>query len=345
MKTLKLTAIRTLELTNAPDPVIRHPKDVLLKIAAVGICGSDIHYYKQGRIGEQIIQFPFTLGHECTAIVEKIGKNVKTLSPGDHVAVDPQVPCGTCSQCQAGRKHTCLNGKFLGCPGQLEGCLSDYIVMPEECCFKLDRNLDLISAVLIEPLSVAMHSYKLVTPEKNNRIGVFGVGPIGLSVTSILKTLGNNHVYGTDKLDYRLDIAAELGADWRGNVETSDVVGEINAAEPDLLDAVYECCGEQEALDQAVELLTPGGTLYLVGIPEVNRISFDISKVRRKEICIQNVRRQNECMLDAIRFVEDNTRYRELLITHVVSADEAKKAFDLVGGYEDNVVKAVIRFN
>ncbi|MBN1154337.1 alcohol dehydrogenase catalytic domain-containing protein [candidate division KSB1 bacterium] len=344
MKTLKLTAPRTLELTETQKPEIQHPTDVLLKIAVVGICGSDIHYYKQGGIGDQIIEFPFTMGHECTAIVEKAGSKVTKLTKGDHVAIDPQVPCGRCSQCLTDRKHTCLNGKFLGCPGQLEGCLSEYIVMPEECCFKLDKQSDLIESVLVEPLSVAMYAHKLSNSIQRKQIAVLGVGPIGLSITSILKTIGDNDIYVTDKLDYRLEIARKLGAGWAGNVEEADVVREISIKEPDLMDAVFECCGEQDALDQAIDLLKPGGTLYLVGIPEVNRVSFDISKVRRKEICIQNVRRQNECMPQAIHFVEEHQVYRELLITHVYPVNQAAEAFETVAEYRDKVVKAVVRF-
>ena len=132
MKTLVLTGIRKIEIVEQPAPVLRHPTDVLLKITRVGICGSDIHYYTQGRIGDQIVRFPYSIGHECSAIVTDVGKQVTRFRLGDLVVVDPSVSCGICDQCLLGYFHTCRKVQFLGCPGQLEGCLCDLLVMPED---------------------------------------------------------------------------------------------------------------------------------------------------------------------------------------------------------------------
>src|SRR5262245_31128152 len=130
-------------LRDVRDPEIRRPDDVLIKMGAVGVCGSDIHYYTTGRIGSQIVEFPFTVGHECAGTVMDVGSEVTHLHPGDRIAIEPAMTCGKCDQCLVGRENTCRNNRFLGCPGQAEGSLSELLVMPEENCFKIDDNLSL----------------------------------------------------------------------------------------------------------------------------------------------------------------------------------------------------------
>ena len=123
MKSFVLTGLNQMELRDLPVPDIKSPTDVLLKIAAVGVCGSDIHYYKSGKIGSQVVTYPFTVGHEGAGIVEKIGPAVKRLAPGVLVAIEPAIVCHKCDQCLVGRPHTCRNLRYLGCPGQADGCL------------------------------------------------------------------------------------------------------------------------------------------------------------------------------------------------------------------------------
>ena len=149
MKTLVLTGIRQIEMTERPMPILKNPDDVLIRIKTVGVCGSDIHYYTQGRIGTQVVEFPFAVGYECSGIIEEVGSSVTRVKPGDLVVVDPSIHCGTCDQCLAGRPHTCRKNRFLGCPGQIDGCLSEYIVMPEFTCFTLSPKFNATTAALI----------------------------------------------------------------------------------------------------------------------------------------------------------------------------------------------------
>src|SRR3989339_521050 len=135
MKKVVLTGIKKFEIVEVSKPQLINDDDVLLKIDTVGICGSDIHYYSEGKIGDQVIDFPFTIGHECSAIVERVGKKVSGLKPGDVVAVEPTLSCHKCEQCLSGREHTCTNQKFLGCPGQIDGCLSEFLIMPAGNCY------------------------------------------------------------------------------------------------------------------------------------------------------------------------------------------------------------------
>jgi len=342
MKAMVLTGIRQMELREVPDPVIQKPNDVLLKLATVGVCGSDVHYYATGRIGIQVVKYPFTVGHECSAVVVKTGPAVKNIKIGDRVAVEPAMPCWECDQCKVGRPHTCRKLRFLGCPGQAEGCLSEFIVMPEECCFPVPASMSFDRAALVEPLSIGYYGVKQSLPMPGAAIGILGAGPIGLSVLLPARAQGARKIYVTDKIDSRLASAKKAGADWTGNVDRQDIVAEITQAEPLLLDVVFECCGEQSAIDQAVDLLKPGGKLLMIGIPTVDRIAFTIDKARRKELCIQNVRRQNHCVQPALDLLTSGKINADFMITHHFPFNRTPEAFDLVEHYRDGVVKAVI---
>lgn len=345
MKKISLTEIGKFEIAESPKPHLSNDDDVLLKIDTVGVCGSDIHYYKEGNIGDQVVEFPFTIGHECSAIVEAVGNKVTRVKQGDIVAIEPAVSCGRCPQCLAGREHTCLDQKCLGCPGQIEGCLSEYITMPEGNCYPISRNINSEIAALVEPLSIGYYAASFLSDKENiNSIAVLGVGPIGLGTLLSLQTFGYTQIYVTDKLDYRLETAKKAGVVWAGNPNKEDIVASINKINPSEFDVVFECCGEQEALDQAIEILKPGGTLLIVGIPETDRISFDISKIRRKEIAIQNVRRQNRSMQPVIDLIASGKLSPGFMITHRFPFEKTNEAFDIVANYEDYVIKALIKF-
>jgi L-iditol 2-dehydrogenase len=343
MKAMMLTGIRQMEMMDVPDIAIKSDTDVLIKMKAVGVCGSDVHYYNTGRIGSQVVEFPYAVGHECAGVVEAAGKDVTDLKPGDRIAIDPAISCHKCDQCLSGRHHTCRELLFLGCPGQLPGCLSEYIVMPRECCYKISDSMSFEQAAISEPLAIGVYAVKKSIPMKGADIGILGSGPIGLSVLLPAKMQGAAKVYVTDKIDSRLDVAKKCGADWCGNPDKQDVVADITAKEPLLLDVVFECCGQQEAIDQAIELLKPGGKLVMIGIPEVDRISFSIDQIRRKEICIQNIRRQIGCVQDALDMI-DNGLNVDIMATHKFKFDQTKQAFYLVAAYKDGVVKAMIEF-
>lgn len=342
MKSQVLTGIRALEGREVTMPCLRNDYDVLLKVAQVGLCGSDVHYYASGRIGSQVVQYPFTVGHECSATVEKVGRAVTRVCPGDRVAVEPAMSCWNCDQCLEGRPHTCRNLRFLGCPGQAEGCLSEYIVMPEDCCYPIPPNMTLEQAALSEPLSIGVYAVTLAEVMPGAKIGILGSGPIGLSVLLAAREAGATEVYMTDRQEARTKVALAAGASWAGNPDREDVVGSIVSAEPLLLDVVVECCGRQEAVDQAVSLLKPGGKLMMVGIPAEDRISLPIDVVRRKEICFQNVRRQNHCLQSALNMISEGRVNVDFMVTHRFPFVQAKTAFDLVQGYQAGVVKAMI---
>ncbi len=344
MKTWVLTGLRTMALREAPTPALARDTDVLLRMAAVGVCGSDIHYYTAGRIGAQVVRYPFAVGHEGAAVVERVGPAVRRVRPGDRVAIEPAVSCGACDQCRRGRPHTCRRLVFLGCPGQAEGCLSELLAMPETACVPLADGISLEQAALSEPLAIGLYAARRALPLKGAAIAILGAGPIGLSVLLGARLHGAARIYVTDPIAPRRRVAVGAGADWAGDPDGEDIVASIVRQEPMLLDAVFECCGRQSAIDQAVALLRPGGRLMLVGIPETERVAVVSDQARRKELDLRHVRRQCECLAPTLALLERGRLQPEFMVTHRFPFAETPAAFHLVAGYRDGVVKAMIRF-
>ena len=338
-----LTGIRQMEMRDIPAPEIKNPSDVLIRMKIVGVCGSDVHYYTQGKIGSQVVEYPFTVGHEGAGIVEKVGAAVTKVKPGDRIAVEPAMSCWKCDQCLEGRPHTCRKLRFLGCPKQADGCLSEYLVMPEECCFKIKASMSFEEAAISEPLAIGVYAVSRSIPMKGAKIAILGAGPIGLSILLPAMAQGAEKVYMTDKIGSRIQLAEKMGATWTGNPEKADIVKEIANREPLLVDVVFECCGQQEALEQAVEIVKPGGKIMLIGIPpSLKNWGLNVDLARRKEICIQNVRRQNHCVQAALDMIDNKLFDVNKMTTHRFKFKDTKKAFDLVADYKDGVVKAMI---
>jgi len=376
VKAAYFTGLRQLQIRDAPEPKLQRPDQVLLRIDRVGVCGSDVHYYLNGRIGDQILQYPATLGHECAGTVVEVGTAVDRVRPADRVAVDPAIVCGQCDQCRAGRPNTCRKLQFLGCPGEAPGAAAEYRVLPAENCFPIPQGMTLDQAVLAEPLSVGLYAVRLIGDCPNFRgagdcpdfragdcpdfraakmglsplvggnrevhLAIFGAGPIGLSVLLCAKARVPCRAYVTDLLDDRLEVARRCGADWTGNAKSDDVVAAIAGQEPQGLDLVFECSGDPACIDQAQRLLTPGGTLVLVGIPPVEQVGFDPHVMRRKELTFQNVRRQIGCVAPVLGMIGRGEIDTGPLLTHHFPLERIREAFELVAGYRDGVIKAVI---
>lgn len=333
-----------MEMMDVPEPVLQNPGDVKIRLLALGICGSDVHYYTRGRIGSQIVSYPFAVGHECAGVVTETGHLVTRIKEGDIVAVEPSMWCGRCDQCLSGRHHTCRNIRFLGCPGQAEGALSEFIILPETSCFPLPEKLTPDHGAISEPLSIGIYSVKKAGDINGKKIAVLGFGPIGMSVTLAARAAGAGSVFVTDKIDERLAVARTEKAAFTGNPSKEDVVKKIKDIIPLGVDVVFECCGQQEAVDQAVEILKPGGSIIIVGIPETDKWSLSVDDTRRKELSVQFIRRQVNCTATALEMMNNGTIDVSNMVTHRFPFDRTKEAFDLVEGYCDGVMKAMIDF-
>ncbi|MFA9390263.1 MAG: alcohol dehydrogenase catalytic domain-containing protein [Prolixibacteraceae bacterium] len=345
MKKSVLTGINKIELIEVPKPILVHPNDVLIRMSVVGVCGSDIHYYKTGRIGSQVVEYPFTVGHEGAGIVESVGIDVTMVKPGDKVAVEPSIACGHCDQCKAGRENTCRNNLFLGCPGQIEGNLVEYLIFPEKQCLKLAEHQSIDDGATSEPLAIGRYAVNQAALKSTDTIGILGFGPIGMSVLQMAVADGIQQIFVSEKFDARGEVALKNGAKWLTNPFKENVETRIESEVPELLDVVFECCGHQETMDNAIEILKPGGKLILIGIPEFDRWTFKADLARRKELTIIHTRRQNNCTHRTLDMLASGKVDGRAMITHRFPFSKVAEAFDMVANYKDGVMKAMIDFD
>ncbi len=341
MKAVLFTGLNKIQVYEWDEPKITNDNDVLVEISACGICGSDIHYLINGKIGSQIVKYPHISGHEASGIVLETGKSVKKVKKGDKIAIEPAVSCLKCDQCIAGRFNTCRNIKFLGCPDELTGAFSEKIVIPERNCFKIPETLPVETAAFAEPLSISIYSVQRSGRMKNKSIAILGTGPIGLGVLLAAKIEHPRKIYVTDKIKNRLDTAMKLGADWCGNANDPELTKVILSEEPHQVDTVFECSGNFATIAHAFEILKPGGLLVIVGIPEDNDMILKADQFRRKELTVTYIRRQNECLESAVKFLDSIQEKAKLLITHKFKYEKAETAFDTVSKYKDGIIKAI----
>lgn len=343
MKTLFLTAPLTFECRETAPPDA--PEGWLrVRVRHVGICGSDVHYYTEGKIGDAVVEYPHVLGHEVSGeVLDGAGH----LAVGTPVYVEPALVCHECDQCRAGRENTCRNIKFLGKPLERPGCMCDEIVAPPECVIPLRAGMTLEEGLLLEPLCVGVYAVSRANLPESATVAVVGAGPIGLSVLLALSDGDAGQVFVSEPVEARRQAAAALGA--ATTLDPSPLAkgahGAVQEASDGGVDVAFECAGSQEAIDDAIAMLKPGGTLMLIGIPEtVDRIHLDPNALRHNEVTIVNVRRQNAAIERAMSLQERRRDFKDALITHRFAPEQAKEAFDLVHHRGKGVIKAVIAF-
>ncbi len=336
-----LYGIRDVKLESCPVPR-PGPGEVLLQIASVGVCGSDVHYYSEGRIGNQIVNSPIIMGHEFSAYVVKLGAGVENLNPGQLVAVDPAIPCGKCELCHLDHPNLCPNVQFCGTP-PVNGVFAEYTVMPAENCFSLPENISQDEGALLEPLGVAIHAVNLSHIKPGDTVTVLGAGPIGLLIAKVAKTAGAGGVFMTDPLEYRCKFAKKYTADECFDPVNQDLEVEINRATRGRgTDIVFEAAGATETPQQAADIVRFGGKVVLAGIPADDKLSFSASIARRKGLTIKLVRRMKHTYPRAIEMVNTGQVDLEPLITHRLPITGVGDAMELLTHYSDGVIKAVI---
>ena len=230
----------------------------------------------------------------------------------------------------------------MGNPGEAPGALAERCVVPAACCVAIPASMSLDEAMLVEPLSIGLHAVRLAQLAAGMKIAVLGAGPIGLSVLLCAKATAPCAALVTDLLEERLAVARRCGADAVWNARQGDVAARIARAEPLGLDLVFECSGDPACLQQGQSLLAPGGALMLVGIPPVDVVTFDPHRMRRLELRFQAVRRQNDCVAPAVGLIAERRLDPSPLLTHRFPLGDVSAAFELVAGYRDGVIKAVV---
>jgi len=319
MKVIRLHARADLRLHNEPDP-IPGSGEKMVQVKAVGICGSDLHWFIEGGIGDaQLLEHPLVPGHEFAGI----------LDSGERVAVDPAIPCGKCDFCKHGHPNLCPEIRFAGY-GNVDGALCEYMAWDERCLFPLPDSITDEEGAMLEPLGVAIHAVDLAHLKTGMTVGVFGCGPIGLLIIQLAKLSGAVKIIATDKFPHRVEAAKTLGADHAHFVSDRLDSSTLRAATGGRgVDVAFEVAGNQGAVDDAFAAVIPGGKVILTGIPDDEKTSFSASVARRKGLTIKLVRRMKHTYPRAIELVAQGLVDVRSLVTHRFPLAQADGAFSM----------------
>lgn len=339
-----LYGIRDIRLEQVPVPV-PGPGEVLLKIASVGICGSDVHYYLEGRIGSQVVTDPIIMGHEFSAYVAGLGEGVEGLEQDQLVTVEPGISCGICESCIQGHPNLCPQVRFCGTP-PINGVFAGYSVMPADNCFPLPPGFSPDDGAMLEPLGIAIHTIDLAKIKPGSSVAILGAGPIGLLCSAVARAAGASQIYMTEPVAYRREFASRYGATAVFDPDHQDVVAEVQKATHGRgVDVAIEAAGASETPQQGAQMCRPGGKLILAGIPADDSLSLNASTIRRKGLTIKVVRRMKHTYPRAIRLVEAGLVDLKPLITHQLTLEFLADAFEMVAAYNDGVIKAIVSIN
>lgn len=318
MKSVRLHETGDLRIHDEPVPVAS-AGEKLIRIKSVGVCGSDLHWFSEGEIGDAKLEHPLVLGHEFAGVTED----------GQRVAIDPAIPCGYCEFCELGHPNLCENMIFAG-HGKTDGALREWLAWSEKSLFPIPDSISDADGAMLEPLGVAIHTVDLGKLKAGMTVGVFGCGPIGLLIIQMAKLSGAANIIATDKLPHRVEAAKRFGAsqaylvgDRRGQEEMRAAVRERE------VDVAFEAAGAQDAVDDAFAAVRPGGKVILAGIPDDDRTSFSASIARRKGLTIKLVRRMKHTYPRAIELVSKGLIDVRSIVTHRFPLTQASEAFQI----------------
>jgi len=336
VKKAYLTEIGKMEVKEEPVPEIGK-NEVLVKVKYAGICGSDLHYYRNGGLGSFKKELPLSLGHEISGVIED-PNDIPGVQKGDRVAIEPRLHCGYCYFCRSGRENLCMNRRFIG--ADLPGGMAEYINVHATQIVKLHDKMSLKAGVMLEPMTIAMHAIDRANPELGAKVAVIGQGTIGILIAKLSNYYGSEILWVADKDKDRttrgmMHTGAQYGLDdaWTG--KKSDRFASV----------VYEAVGKQETIDRAFEYARSGAKVVLVGIPEVDYIQYNPHLMRIKELDVINVRNSNVPLQDAMFFYLARGIDIESLVTHEFEIDRVNDAFAVASSYNMGNIKTVLVFD
>ena len=346
MQAVRLHGPTDLRVEDVPIPAPPGVGQVLLRVKAVGICGSDLHTYQDARIGDATLGAPLILGHEFSGVVEAVGPegrdgNFQPIQPETRVAVDPAQPCGRCEMCARGHPNLCRRLHFCGLYPD-DGSLCQWMHMPAHTCFPVPDSVDDAGAALLEPLGVALHAVDLAHIGLAESLAILGAGPIGLCILQLVKLSGASPIFISDKFTWRLEIAKRYGAIPINcdTVEGVEVVMEATNGRG--VDVAIEAAWADNSVQQAMAMARPGGRLVLVGIPFDDNLTIQHSTARRKGLTIRFSRRMKHTYPRTIRLVEEGMVDLNGIVSHRFPLVQTPEAYAMNAAYQDDVVKVVI---
>jgi len=306
--------------------------ELQVRVDAVGICGSDLHSYSEGSVGDTPAVYPMVLGHEPAGTVVRVGAGVTGWQVGDRAALEPALYCYHCEYCRAGRHNVCANIRFLSTPGNA-GFFREFVNLPPTNLIAIPPTMSLELAALVEPLAVAVHSIKLASPKASETAAVWGAGAIGLLTVASLKVAGVKRIWSVDPIAHRRDLAVHMGADAAIDPTQVDVVKQLHTDTGGRgIDLAIDCAAKEDTVNQAIRAVCNAGAL----------VPFDTSNLRRKEVTLFNVRRSNDESPEALAMIAERPAWFAPIVTHRRGLDDIGHAFDIAESYRDGVGKMMV---
>ncbi|WP_144941603.1 NAD(P)-dependent alcohol dehydrogenase [Paenibacillus sp. 32O-W] len=343
MKVAIMNTIGKLEFEQKPIPQVKDD-DVLIRLDYVGICGSDMHLFENGYIGEKHVTEPIVLGHEPGGVVEAVGKNVTSLKPGDRVAVEPGIPCYTCDYCKAGRYNLCPKVYFYASLPVVEGCFAEYISHPANLCFKLPDNVSTLEGALMEPLAVGMHAALQSGAQVGASAVILGAGAIGLLTMLSLKSMGVHNITVVDLVQNRLEKAKQLGCTHTVNASEGNAIDAVmSISDGEGADYVFETAGSEVTILQTAKMVKRGGTIVLVGYTSSGKAQIHVNNIIDNEITVKTVFRYRNIYPKAIEAVSKGIIPLKEIVSDIFEFDRIQEAMEKSIQHKDKVTKCVIR--
>ena len=342
MRIAELYDLRKFRLVDGPVPA-PGPGQVQVRVEAVGICGSDLHDFSEGRIGDTPCEYPMVLGHEPAGVVVKTGTGVTGWAPGDRAALEPALYCYHCEFCLSGRHNICANIRFLSSPVD-PGFFREFVNLPAENLLPLPKGVGFKEGTLFEPLAVALHSMKFAALQPRETAVVFGAGPIGLLTLIVLKLCGAGRVWVVEPVAHRRELARLSGADAVIDPHAVDAAREIlHDTGQRGVDLAIDCASRENTVNLAIQAVRNGGRIVITGIPVELHLSLEFHVARRKELAMYNVRRSSHESEAALEILSSHAARFAPILTHTLPLDKVQPAFEMLETYADGAVKVTLQ--
>ncbi|MFC4599788.1 NAD(P)-dependent alcohol dehydrogenase [Cohnella hongkongensis] len=342
MKAAVLTKPGTIEIEERDIPACG-PDQALVRVRAVGLCGSDVHYYEHGRIGPYVVEYPMILGHEAAGDVVAVGSEVRNVVPGQRVTIEPGVTCGRCAYCKAGQYNLCPDVEFLATP-PYDGAFCEYIAIRADMLFPIPDTMSYEKAALIEPLSVGLHAVRRGELTTGETVVILGMGPIGMLALLAAKTAGAGRIIGVDLEAFRLERALQMGATDVVNLREEDAQASIlRLTGGRKADLAIETAGNGRAAQSALQAVRRGGRVVLVGLPQENETPLGIPYIVDNEIDVRGVFRYRNTYPTGVAVMSGESIDLEPVITDRLPLEDTAAAFEKAIHEKHKTLKIVIQ--
>jgi len=330
MKAAVLYGTQDVRIEEIPDPGQPKAGELRVRVRSVGVCGSDVHYYKHGRIGDFVVTRPMILGHEVAGIIEAVGAGVQDMQMGDIVAMEPGVPCGTCQECKVGRYNLCKDVQFFATP-PVHGALTEVVIHPASFSYKVPAGMTTDVACLAEPVSVAIQAVRKADIALGERALVIGAGPIGV-LTALVAQFAGAFPILVDVNVRRLEAARKLG-----------FVAVQPSLDETMYDLVFECSGAKGTVLQACRSCRPGGTVVLVGMHQEQYAELPTFEVITRELQLRGVFRYANTYPAALQFLQRNLAQLTPFLESYIGMETVAQHFSEAAGGQVDVLKTIVR--